>query len=99
VTYEVIIRPTAEDDLDEASKWYEKKQPGLGKRFFAAVDETIEKIRNWPEFGIVVYKAMRRANVRRFPYGVFYVLRTDRVIVVGVLHGRRAPRKWKSRLE
>ena len=99
MTYDVIIRPAAEDDLDEASGWYERKQPGLGKRFLAAVDDTIVRIRSWPEFGIVVHKIMRRANVRRFPYGVFYVIKTDRIIVVGVLHGRRAPRKWKSRLE
>jgi toxin ParE1/3/4 len=40
---------------------------------------------------------MRRARVRRFPYGVFYLVTDSTIVVVGVLHGRRSPRQWKSR--
>jgi toxin ParE1/3/4 len=99
VKYEIIVRPAADDDLDEACAWYEKKRQGLGKEFLISVDETIEKVRQRPDFGIVVHKQMRRANVRRFPYGVFYLVEASRIVVVGVLHGRRSPRRWKSRLE
>ena len=49
--------------------------------------------------GIVVHKQMRRANVQRIPYGVFYLVEPQQIIVVAVLHGRRAPRQWKSRLQ
>jgi toxin ParE1/3/4 len=99
VTLKIILRPAAEDDLDEASAWYEEKRDGLGKQFLASVNDTLEKLRRQPDLGIVVHKRMRRANVRRFPYGVFYVVEPERLVVVGVLHGRRAPRIWKSRLE
>ena len=47
----------------------------------------------------LVYKQLRRANVRRFPYGVFYQIKDKSIIVVAILHARRAPRHWKSRLE
>jgi toxin ParE1/3/4 len=99
VKYPIIIRPAAEDDLDEASAWYESKQPGLGRRFLAAVDETLAKLESWPDFGIVVHKTLRRASICRFPSGVFYQVTRDRIVVVGVFHARRAPRRWKSRLE
>jgi plasmid stabilization system protein ParE len=99
VTRKIIVRLAAEEDLDEASSWYEKQRVGLGKEFLASVDETLKKLRQRPDFGITVHKQLRRANVRRFPYGVFYQVSEDRIIVVGVLHGRRAPRQWKSRLE
>jgi plasmid stabilization system protein ParE len=90
VTLKIVIRPAAEDDLDEASTWYERRQAGLGKRFLAAIDTALAKIQSWPEFGIVVHKQLRRASVRRFPYGIFYQLDAEKVVVVGVLHNRRA---------
>ena len=99
MTRGLIIRPAAEDDLDEASLWYERRQKGVGKRFLAAVDAALARLQAHPDFGIVAYKQLRRANVRRFPYGVFYLFDQERIVVVGVLHNRRAPRKWKSRLE
>ena len=100
MTYKVIIRPAAEDDLAEAIDWHEERQVGLGKRLLAHVNETISKLAERPDlFGIVVHKQLRRANVRRFPYGVFYQIMDQSIIVVAVLHARRAPRRWKSRVE
>jgi plasmid stabilization system protein ParE len=99
VTYQLIIRPAADEDLEEASAWYEKKQPGLGKRFLSSVDATLEKLRQRPDFGIIVHKQLRRANVKRFPYGIFYIVEAERLVIVGVLHARRAPRHWKARLQ
>ena len=99
MTYQLIVRQAAEQDLEEACAWYEKRQPGLGRQLLQCVEETLVRLQQWPEFGLTVYKQLRRANVRRFPYGVFYQVVHDRIIVVGVLHGRRAPRRWKSRLE
>jgi plasmid stabilization system protein ParE len=40
---------------------------------------------------------MRRAILRRFPYGVFFRTTTDEIIILGVIHGRRHPRQWRSR--
>lgn len=85
--------------MEQAVGWYEKQRNGLGKDFLASVDEALEKLRQWPDFGGVVYKQLRRANLRRFPYGVFYQIVGERIIVVGILHGRRSPRLWKARLE
>lgn len=39
------------------------------------------------------------ALVRRFPHGVFYVERADRIIVAAVLHRSRNPRIWRARLK
>ncbi|NBV22603.1 MAG: hypothetical protein EBS05_11895 [Proteobacteria bacterium] len=32
---------------------------------------------------------IRRLNLRRFPYGVFYFVTGETVVVLGVLHGAR----------
>ncbi len=44
-----------------------------------------------------VHGEMRRAILRRFPYGVLFRTTADEVIILGVIHGRRHPRLWKSR--
>lgn len=95
----MIVRPAAENDLAEAAAWYENKRPGLGREFLASIDQTLEKLKQRADFGIPVHKTLRRANVPRFPYGVFYQAAGATIIVVGVFHGRRAPRVWKSRLK
>lgn len=95
----LLVRPAAEADLEEAFAWYEKRQQGLGTEFLDCVEEGFNKILLKPDFGFVVHQLMRRARVRRFPYGVFYLVTDSTIVVVGVLHGRRAPRQWKSRVE
>jgi len=98
VTASIIIRPAAEADIQEARDWYERKRPGLGVTFVTRVDEGLDKLRRSPDLGILVHKQLRRLAVDRFPYGIFYVIEGQRIIVVGVIHGRRAPRHWKRRL-
>ncbi|MCI0357437.1 MAG: type II toxin-antitoxin system RelE/ParE family toxin [Planctomycetaceae bacterium] len=98
MTIPIIVRPAADADIDEAHDWYERKQAGLGKSFVSKIDEAMEKLRRSPDLGIVVHKQLRRLAVDRFPYGVFYLVEAQRIVVVGVIHGRRAPRVWKRRL-
>jgi plasmid stabilization system protein ParE len=33
MTWEVVARPQAEDDIIEAASWYENQHPGLGDEF------------------------------------------------------------------
>jgi len=36
-------------------------------------------------------------GVRRFPFGVFYVLEGEAVVVLAVFHASRNPKGWQSR--
>ena len=95
---EVVIRPEAESDIGDAYAWYEKQREGLGFDFLLCVEETIDRIRETPEAYPRVHKQARRALIRRFPYGVFYIVETDKVVVVAVYHGRRDPKGWRARI-
>jgi plasmid stabilization system protein ParE len=35
--------------------------------------------------------------VRRFPYGIFFLLKETRIVVIACFHGRRNPRHWQLR--
>ena len=79
----------------EAAQWYEDQRPCLGGEFLAAVDAAVMAIVVAPYRYPVVYKDARRAQLERFPFGVFYVLRHDTIYVFSVSHLHCNPRKWQ----
>jgi len=98
VTVDVRLRPEAEQDLADAARWYEEQRPGLGQEFLDQVLATFSAIAERPLASTAVFGSIRRALLHRFPFGVFYLVDGDGVVVIGVLHGSRHPRRWKSRL-
>lgn len=97
MNHAIFLRPEAEADVSEAFAWYETQSRGLGSHFLLCVEAALSQIRRHPESAPVVHRHVRRALLRRFPYGVFYVLEDARIIVVAVFHAKRNPRKLKSR--
>jgi len=45
----------------------------------------------------VVYKNVRRALLRRFPYSLFFVLEDDALFVIAIFHASRDPSHWQRR--
>ncbi|UCD50740.1 MAG: type II toxin-antitoxin system RelE/ParE family toxin [Phycisphaerales bacterium] len=65
--------------------------PGLGLDFLAATDAAIRTIQNHPLQHPLIYKNVRRALTRRFPYQIFFVIADDVIVVVAVSHSARDP--------
>jgi toxin ParE1/3/4 len=93
----VLLTTEAEADLDQAAQWYEQRSDGLGVDLVAKVHDTLERIGENPKLYPEVHDRIRRAPVRRFPYGVFYRPTANRVEVIGIFHDRRDPEVWKGR--
>lgn len=41
---------------------------------------------------------VRRALMRRFPYSIYFTVLPERIVVIAVLHVRRYPQEWQSRV-
>ncbi|MEE9392305.1 MAG: type II toxin-antitoxin system RelE/ParE family toxin [Planctomycetota bacterium] len=93
----LLVRPAAAADIEEAHSWYEAQRTGLGREFLIAVSALLQAIAESPRRYPVVYRDARRANLRRFPYSVFYRIVGDIVVFVACFHGRRDPRRWQQR--
>lgn len=93
----VKLSSATERDILEAQRWYSQQSPDLDLAFRDELDRTLTLIREHPAAYPIVHEKIRRANLRRFPFGVFYVQRKDHVFVLGVVHHARDPRSWKSR--
>ena len=92
-----ILRPAASADVEDAYRWYEAQQTGLGEEFLAAAEAVIKSVVANPLQFPVIHRQTRRALLRRFPYGFYYRIVEDQIVVVACMHGRRDPRRWQSR--
>ncbi len=91
---QVIYRPAAELELQEAYNGYEACRTGLGREFMGCIDDRIQIIRQFPHAFPAAHGDIRRAVVRRFPYSIFYLPETEAIIVLSVFHSSRKPVSW-----
>lgn len=97
MNWPLVFHPDVHGEVDEAYRRYEQQRPGLGDDFLAALDEVFNRLQQFPEAHQVIYRDVRRALPRRFPYGVYYRVHADHVEVIAVQHSRRDPSRWQSR--
>ncbi|MBZ5542095.1 MAG: type II toxin-antitoxin system RelE/ParE family toxin [Acidobacteriia bacterium] len=94
---EVKILPEAVSDITEAYRWYENKAKGLGLEFVRAVDARLDFIRRNPLASSPIHKDARRILLRRFPYGLYYLVEDEWIAVLACFHARRDPALLRSR--
>lgn len=94
----LIFQAEAETELLESIRHYEQERPGLGDEFLAEVRTLAARLLDYPGSGSPLFRDVRRARVRRFSYQLIYRVRQEALIVVAVMHLRRKPGYWKSRL-
>ncbi|MFP4014471.1 MAG: type II toxin-antitoxin system RelE/ParE family toxin [Chitinispirillaceae bacterium] len=97
MSFLLSIRPEAENDLHETYDWYEKKRRGLGDEFLLRIEAALESVTANPRSCAVVYKNIRRKLIRRFPYGIFFIIDESTIRILAVIHVKRNPENWKSR--
>jgi plasmid stabilization system protein ParE len=89
--------PAVEADVAEAAAWYETQRAGLGQRFVFAVQSADKLLLANPLRCSVRFSDVRRFNLADFPYGIFFFLHDDVIVVLAVLHSRRHTRSILER--
>ena len=95
----VELHPEAWLDLLDSIEWCETSRKGLGKAVRLEYQAALRRLRDNPflyaeEDGVEV----RIAPLRRFPFGIIYVIETARIWVVAVADLRRDRRRYLRRL-
>jgi toxin ParE1/3/4 len=91
------FHPEAIGELQFAARYCEGCRPGLAERFIDAVEDAIRRIADTPFAWRLSDHDVRRCLTRVFPYGVFYTVADESVLVVAVGHCARKPGYWKAR--
>jgi plasmid stabilization system protein ParE len=90
--------PEARSEFSEAVKFYENKEPGLGKRFKDEIAEACSTIVAHPLLWRERVGGFRRVNCPVFPYYIAYLTRGHTILVAAVAHERRHPNYWQKRI-
>lgn len=93
----LVFRSIAQAEFDQAAAWYEEQRLGLGSDFGAEVQQVLDTISAQPDRYPQVSGDVREAPVARFPYCVYYRVRSGRVVVLAVFHTSRDPSVWQGR--
>ncbi|MBF0461490.1 MAG: type II toxin-antitoxin system RelE/ParE family toxin [Magnetococcales bacterium] len=88
----------AQLELDEAVVFHETQAQGLGHAFLAEVLAALDRVCRHPDAWHPISTHTRRCRLRRFPYGVIYLVDQSDILVVAVAHLHRRPNYWHERV-
>lgn len=97
--YPIEVKEEARQDIIDAAGWYREKQPGLDKKFIAAIEEAMQRISLTPTAGRKLYRSFRETSLKKFPFVIVYEIIFDSIVIYQVFHISQNPRKKSSRLK
>ncbi|HVQ36418.1 MAG TPA: type II toxin-antitoxin system RelE/ParE family toxin [Pyrinomonadaceae bacterium] len=89
----------AEEEMTEASVFYEAASRGLGQDFLDDVQQAIDRVCEYPQAGEVIASDLRRVLLHRFPFSIIYSVETNLILVISIAHHARRPGYWQSRVD
>ncbi|PIQ11593.1 MAG: hypothetical protein COW71_00280 [Ignavibacteriales bacterium CG18_big_fil_WC_8_21_14_2_50_31_20] len=94
MTNKVRFAKEATIEFRESVNFYELKAKGLGLKLTNEIDSTIERIKlNFDLYPRVV-ENIRKIQVNKFPYSLFYEIENDTLIILRIFHNKRKPIDW-----
>jgi hypothetical protein len=97
MTNRIVFGSKVEADLTESYDYYEEQLSGLGAEFLLSVEAALYQIERSPLHFQKVYGNKRKVNLKRFPFGIFYIFSKETVLILAVIHLTRDPKTWKKR--
>ncbi|MDP1692065.1 MAG: type II toxin-antitoxin system RelE/ParE family toxin [Burkholderiaceae bacterium] len=91
MTIRLVFKPLAEAEIAEAFAWYAQPKIAQGEAFLAELGRVERFIRLNPLLYPCIEGEIHRANLRRFPYSLFYVADDEKVSVLSCFHQHRDP--------
>ncbi|MFN7733555.1 MAG: type II toxin-antitoxin system RelE/ParE family toxin [Pirellula sp.] len=96
--WRLVVRPQVEDDLVEASLWYDRKQSGLGDQFLEEYVAAIYRILENPLSFTVAANRLRPCLIKRFSYIIHFAVENDQIVVIAVMNAARDDSSFMHRL-
>ena len=92
-----MFTKNAEYDIRESVIWYNSQQKGLGHKLIEEVGNLSKRILENPLQFPKVLDSIYKANIKRFPFSLFYVISDNKIFVIAVFHQSRNPLIWQRR--
>lgn len=95
---ELIFLLGADSDIQSAFNQLEEQQVGRGYIFMQCLDAALTHLCGHPEIGPRYHSPYRRLLLSKFPYGIFYEVQNQRLVIAAVMDLRQNPRVIRQRL-
>jgi plasmid stabilization system protein ParE len=96
MTSTVLFKRAARAEISNIAEYLEEQRPGFGRRFIDEIKRVEDLLRDNPAQYQRLHNGTRRAVLRRFPYGLFYVVEGDKVSVLACFHLHRGPLSYSD---
>ena len=96
---DVIFSERAELDLNEIADWYKNIRAGLEQEFLICIEAEVELIRKKPLIYKEFYKNVRKAIINKFPYGIYYLIEEERILLISISHHKRGQKTIRKKLK
>lgn len=93
----IFLTSDAETDFESISYWYDHQDSNLSARFQTELYATLLRIARYPFAYGRAGNFARRALMNRFRYYIYYRFDSRRVLVLAIIHQRRADTAWLNR--
>lgn len=87
----IVFSKFGREELEDATRFYEREQPGLGGRFRQEVRQAVARIVAYPQGWSIERGEIRKCLLHRFPYKLLYSVEADHILVIAVAHQHRRP--------
>ena len=89
----------AEEDLAETILYYNQQQHNLGYEFSDEAKRALLRISDYPTAQPKLSRNTRRNQVNRFPYGIIYQNRPEKILIIAIMNLHSEPNSWKERIK
>jgi toxin ParE1/3/4 len=92
-----VFHPEALTEYSEAVRYYTSQKVEVAQAFINTIEDTVYRIREFPNRYAPVDDDVRRCMARKFPYGILYTIEQDYILILAVMHCSQEPGYWKNR--
>lgn len=93
------FHPEALEEYSNAAAYYSEISPRFAELFIQSIEAGVQAILTNPRTWPVVEDNTRRYLLKRFPFGVYYCIEENQIVVYAIMHMNRHPDYWKNRIE
>ncbi len=89
--YHLILEDLAVIEMQEAFKWYESQELGLGFDLIQKEEACFASISINPQYYYNISDKERRIHLEKYPYKIIYFIKEDTIVVTSFFHAAREP--------
>ena len=97
--YSVRYTRAAAAEVQIAVSSYARPEVNQAAAFVGDLERTESRLRTQPVLYQRIEGEIRRAVLRRFPYALFYVVESERVVVLALMHQHQKPKTREDLLK